>query len=47
MNQNALLREMWWWLMMPIVTIILMFVMLFMISAGLDELANPRVRRSE
>ena len=46
-NQNALLREMWWWLMMPIVTIILMFVMLFMISAGLDELANPRVRRSE
>jgi len=47
MNQNALLREMWWWLMMPVVTIILMFVMLFMISAGLDELANPRVRRSE
>jgi len=46
MNQNALLREMWWWLMMPIVTIILMFVMLFMISAGLDELANPRVRRT-
>jgi peptide/nickel transport system permease protein len=46
-NQNALLRELWWWLMMPIVVIILMFVMLFMISAGLDELANPRVRRSE
>jgi peptide/nickel transport system permease protein len=47
MNQNALLREMWWWLMMPIVTIILMFVMLFLISAGLDEVANPRVRRAE
>jgi len=46
LNQNALLREMWWWLMMPVVTIILMFVMLFMISAGLDELANPRVRRT-
>lgn len=45
MNQNALLRGMWWWLMMPIVTIILMFVMLFMISVGLDELANPRVRK--
>lgn len=47
MNQNALLRELWWWLMVPIVIIILMFVMLFMISAGLDELANPRVRRAE
>ena len=46
-NQNALLRGMWWWLMMPIVTIILMFIMLFMISAGLDELANPRIRRRE
>jgi peptide/nickel transport system permease protein len=46
LNQNALLREMWWWLMMPVVTIILMFVMLFMVSAGLDELANPRVRRT-
>ncbi len=45
MSQNALLREMWWWLMMPIVTIMLMFVMLFLISAGLDELANPRVRK--
>ncbi|MEZ4863108.1 MAG: ABC transporter permease [Caldilineaceae bacterium] len=46
-NQNALLRGMWWWLMMPVVTIVLMFVMLFMISAGLDELANPRIRRTE
>jgi hypothetical protein len=24
----------------------LMFIMLFLISAGLDELANPRVRRA-
>jgi peptide/nickel transport system permease protein len=46
MSQNALLREMWWWLMMPIVIIMLMFIMLFLISAGLDELANPRVRRT-
>lgn len=46
MNQNALLREMWWWLLMPVVTIILMFITLFMISVGLDELANPRVRRT-
>ncbi len=47
MGQNALLRGLWWWLMMPILTTILIFVMLFMISAGLDELANPRVRRTE
>ncbi len=46
MGQNALLRGMWWWLMMPILTTILMFVMLFLVSAGLDELANPRVRKT-
>lgn len=47
MGQNALLRGLWWWLMMPIVTVILMFMMLFLISAGLDELANPRVRKAK
>ncbi len=46
MGQNALLRGMWWWLMMPILITILIFVMLFLVSAGLDELANPRVRRT-
>ncbi len=46
MSQNAFLRGLWWWLMIPIAVIVLVFVMLFLISAGLDELANPRVRRT-
>ncbi|MEM7533609.1 MAG: ABC transporter permease [Chloroflexota bacterium] len=46
MNQGAFLRGMWWWIMVPVVIIALIFVMLFMISIGLDELANPRVRKS-
>ncbi|MEM7134126.1 MAG: ABC transporter permease [Chloroflexota bacterium] len=46
MNQGAMLNGLWWWLAVPVVIIIFIFVMLFMISAGLDELANPRVRRS-
>ena len=47
MNQSAFTRQLWWWGAVPIVIIALVFVMLFMISIGLDELANPRVRRSE
>ncbi len=45
-NQNAFLRGMWWWGAVPITIVALIFVMLFLISAGLDELANPRVRRT-
>ena len=46
MTQNAFVRGMWWWAAVPITVIVLIFVMLFFISAGLDELANPRVRRT-
>lgn len=42
---NALLKGAWWWLAPPIIVIVLLFVGLFMISAGLDEVANPRLRR--
>jgi peptide/nickel transport system permease protein len=46
MTQNAFVRGMWWWAAVPISVIMLIFIMLFFISSGLDELANPRVRRT-
>lgn len=46
MTQNAFVRGMWWWAAVPILVILLIFIMLFFISSGLDELANPRVRRT-
>ena len=45
-NQSAFLRGLWWWATVPITIVALVFIMLFLISIGLDELANPRVRRS-
>lgn len=42
----ALLHGMWWWFLPPIIVIIMLFVGLFTISVGLDELANPRTRRA-
>lgn len=42
----ALLHGMWWWFLPPVVIIIVLFVGLFSIAAGLDELANPRRRRA-
>ncbi|HLZ30704.1 MAG TPA: ABC transporter permease [Chloroflexota bacterium] len=42
---NALLRGMWWWWMPPILVVVVLFLGLLLLSAGLDEIANPRRRR--
>jgi len=41
----AILRGMWWWWVPPAVIIAALFVGLFLLTAGLDEIANPRLRR--
>ncbi len=42
----SLLNGWWWWWVPPIVVIVMLFVGLFLISQGLDEWANPRLRKS-
>lgn len=46
MFYTAIIRDLWWWWAPPIVVIALIFVGLFLISAGLDQVANPRLRRT-
>ncbi|MBM3523361.1 MAG: ABC transporter permease [Alphaproteobacteria bacterium] len=41
---DALFRGMWWWVLPPIVVLVLIFAGLFMISAGLDRVSNPRLQ---
>jgi len=43
---NGLPRGMWWWWAPPVIIIIMLFISLFMIASGLDEIANPRARRT-
>ncbi len=43
---SALLLGMWWWFIPPIVIIVILFIGLFNLSVGLDEWANPRLRRT-
>jgi len=45
MYYGAFVRGMWWWIMIPVAIIVILFIGLFLVSAGLDELANPRLRR--
>lgn len=42
---GSLLNGWWWWWSPPIIMIVLLFVGLFLVSRGLDEWANPRLRR--
>jgi peptide/nickel transport system permease protein len=42
---TSVLRGMWWWWGPPIVIIILTFTGLFLVTMGLDQIANPKLRR--
>jgi peptide/nickel transport system permease protein len=43
---GALIRQLWWWFVPPIIITVILFVGLFMTTAGLDRTANPRLRTS-
>lgn len=46
-NYNAaLINGWWWWWTAPIVVILTVFLGLFFLTVGLDEIANPRLRRA-
>jgi peptide/nickel transport system permease protein len=40
----AILRGMWWWWGFPILLLVIIFTGLFLMTVGLDEIANPRLR---
>ena len=42
---NAVLRGMWWWWTAPIATIVWIFLGLYLVSTGVDRIANPRLRK--
>lgn len=46
-GQGAFFNGWWWWPIAPAVAMVLILGSLALINMGLDELANPRVRRTE
>jgi peptide/nickel transport system permease protein len=45
--QSAFFNNWWWWPLEPSLAMVLIFCSLTLINMGLDEVANPRIRRSE
>ncbi len=43
-HYSAFLLGMWWWVLTPVITLVVLFVGLYLVTTGLDELANPRLR---
>jgi peptide/nickel transport system permease protein len=46
-KQGAFFNGWWWWPVEPALALVLILGSLALINMGLDELANPRVRRTE
>lgn len=42
----AIINGWWWWWLAPLVVILIVFLGLFFLTVGLDEIANPRLRRT-
>jgi peptide/nickel transport system permease protein len=47
LTQSAFFNGWWWWPLEPAIALVLILGSLAMVNMGLDELANPRVRRTE
>jgi len=47
LQQSAFFNGWWWWPLWPALAFFLIFAALTLINVGLDEVANPRVRRTE
>jgi peptide/nickel transport system permease protein len=46
-QQSAFFNGWWWWPLEPAAAMVLILGSLALVNMGLDELANPRIRRSE
>jgi peptide/nickel transport system permease protein len=45
-SYGAVLQNLWWWWVTPVVTLIVLFLSLYLVHLGLDEVGNPRLRRA-
>jgi peptide/nickel transport system permease protein len=41
---NAIFVNLWWWWLTPVVTLMVLFLSLYTVHLGLDEVGNPRLR---
>lgn len=45
LSYGALLQNLWWWWFIPVITLMALFLALYLIHIGLEEVSNPRLRK--
>jgi peptide/nickel transport system permease protein len=43
LSYGAILQNLWWWWLMPVLALMCLFLSLYLIHLGLDEVSNPRL----
>jgi peptide/nickel transport system permease protein len=44
LNYSAIFQGMWWWWLTPVVSLMALFLSLYLVHIGFDEVSNPRLR---
>lgn len=44
LNYGAILQNLWWWWATPVIVLMILFLSLYLVHLGFDEVANPRLR---
>lgn len=47
LSYSAIFQNLWWWWMAPVVALMTLFLSLYLVHIGLDEVSNPRLRMNE
>jgi peptide/nickel transport system permease protein len=43
LSYGAILQNLWWWWLLPVLTLMCLFLSLYLVHLGLDEVSNPRL----
>jgi peptide/nickel transport system permease protein len=44
LSYGAILQNLWWWWLTPVLALICLFLSLYLVHLGFDEVSNPRLR---
>jgi peptide/nickel transport system permease protein len=44
LSYSAILQNLWWWWLPPVLLLVTLFLLLYLVHLGLDEVSNPRLR---
>lgn len=47
LNYSAVFQNLWWWWVTPVITLMALFLSLYLVHIGLDEVSNPRLQAQE